>query len=71
MAENATNLLRSRSFWIGVALLGVAVLLSLGLEWSASVEQAKTPGEKSLGVAVLGILFGPAILILGQVVWLV
>jgi hypothetical protein len=57
------RLLRSRSFRIGVVLLGVATILWLGLEWSASYELARSPGEKNLGVAVLGMLFGVPMLI--------
>ena len=57
------RLLRSHSFRTGLVLLGVATILWLGLEWSASYEQAPTPGEKNLGVAVLGVLFGIATVI--------
>ena len=59
------HLLRSHAFRVGVVLLGVSVILWLGLEWSASYEQARTPGEKNLGVAVLGMLLGIPMLIFG------
>jgi len=65
MKAKTTNPLRSVAFWIGVILLVMALMLWLTLEWSISAEQAQAPGEKSLGVAVLGMLYGPPILVLG------
>jgi hypothetical protein len=35
------------------------------LEWSSSIEQASSPGEKNFGVAALGMLFGLPMLIFG------
>jgi hypothetical protein len=44
----------------------VAALACLGLlDWSSSVEQASSPGEKDLGVAVLGMIFGIPAFFLG------
>ena len=45
------------------ALLGgafgvLAILLYAALQVTSNWEQAKSPGEKSLGVAALGMLFG-------------
>jgi hypothetical protein len=37
------------------------------LEWSSSVEQVSSPGEKDLGVAVLEMIFGIPTLVLGLV----
>ena len=47
----------------GSALMGLSVLLYVALELSSSWEQAKTPGEKNMGVAVLFMLFGIPMLI--------
>ena len=52
------------SFWaptlfkIGVLLLVLSACAWLGLTISAAREQALTPGEKNLGVAALGIIWG-------------
>jgi hypothetical protein len=59
------RLLRSPSFRVGIMLLAVTVVLFFGLEWLATSEQASSPGEKNLGVAVLGMLFGVPMLISG------
>src|SRR5258708_6830135 len=59
------RLLRSPSFGIGNVLLALTAVLFLGLAWSAASEQAHSPGEKNLGVAVLGMLFGIPMLICG------
>jgi hypothetical protein len=46
----------------GWALIGIAALLYVALEWSSHVEQARTPGVESFGVAVLFIIFAtPAV----------
>ena len=47
----------------GVFLLGLSILLYIALEVSSRWEQARTPGEKNLGVAVLGMTFGIPMLI--------
>jgi hypothetical protein len=62
----APALLR-RSPLIGMGCLSLtAALICYGLlEWSSSVEQASSPGEKDLGVAVLWIIFGVPTLVLG------
>ena len=48
---------------IGWALIGLSVVLYVALELSSRWEQAKTPGEKNMGVAVLFMLFGIPMLI--------
>jgi hypothetical protein len=46
----------------GGLLLALSAVLYAALEMSAHWEQAKTPGEKNFGVAMLGVLFGiPAV----------
>ena len=47
----------------GSALIGLSVLLYVALEFSSRWEQAKTPGEKNMGVAVLLMIFGVPMLI--------
>jgi len=47
----------------GWALIGLSVVLYVALELSSRWEQAKTPGEKNMGVAVLFMLFGIPMLI--------
>ena len=47
----------------GSVLIGLSVLLYAALEFSSRWEQAKTPGEKNMGVAVLFMIFGIPILI--------
>jgi len=47
----------------GWALIGLSVVLYAVLELSSRWEQAKTPGEKNMGVAVLFMLFGIPMLI--------
>jgi hypothetical protein len=42
----------------GCALIGLSVVLYMALELSSRWEQARTPGEKNLGVAVLFMIFG-------------
>ena len=48
---------------IGWALIGLSAVLYVALELSSRWEQAKTPGEKNMGVAVLFMLFGIPMLI--------
>lgn len=59
------ELVRSYSFRLGVGLLALSLLLSVLADRAISSEAALTPGEKNLGVAVLGIMFGIPILALG------
>ena len=47
----------------GWALIGLSVVFYVALELSSRWEQAKTPGEKNMGVAVLFMLFGIPMLI--------
>jgi hypothetical protein len=47
----------------GLALIGLSVVLYASLEVASRWEQAKTPGEKNMGVAVLFMIFGIPILI--------
>jgi len=49
----------------GWALIGLSVVLYAALEFSSRWEQAKTPGEKNMGVAVLFMVFGIPMLISG------
>ena len=49
---------RKQMLWLGLVLIGLSVFLGLLLQVSSSWEQSQTPGEKNLGVAVLGIMFG-------------
>lgn len=47
----------------GLALIGLSVVLYVSLELLSRWEQAKTPGEKDMGVAILFMLFGiPALI---------
>jgi len=50
---------------MGVLLLVVSFLLYGALELTTSWEQARTPGERNLGVAVLGMIFGFPMLLTG------
>jgi len=59
------TLLRSTSFRIGLFLLVLAALSVLGLFVTTDREQALSPGEKSLGVAALFILWSLPIASLG------
>ncbi len=43
---------------VGIGLIGLSGLLYVALEITTKWEQAQSPGEKSLGVAVLGMMFG-------------
>ena len=47
----------------GLALIGLSVVLYASLALASRWEQAKTPGEKNMGVAVLFMIFGIPILI--------
>jgi hypothetical protein len=46
-----------------LALIGLSMALYVAGELSARWEQAKTPGEKNMGVAVLFMIFGIPMLI--------
>jgi hypothetical protein len=46
---------------VGCALLGVSVALVFVGSRAIASEQASTPGEKNLGVATLGMIFGMGI----------
>ena len=48
---------------LGGILLGVSVVLYLVLDRLAVAEQAVSPGEDSFGVAALGMMFGPPIIV--------
>jgi hypothetical protein len=47
----------------GWVLIGLSVVLYVALDLSSRWEQAKTPGEKDMGVAVLFMIFGIPMLI--------
>lgn len=47
----------------GSVLIGLSVLLYAALEFSSRWKQAKAPGEKNMGVAVLFKIFGIPMLI--------
>jgi hypothetical protein len=47
---------------VGCSLLGVSAGLYIALDRAVAAEQALSPGEDSFGVAVLGMIYGPAIL---------
>jgi hypothetical protein len=51
------------TIWGVLLLVGAGVCIGL-LDWFSSVEQARSPGEKDFGVAVLGMIFGIPALIL-------
>jgi hypothetical protein len=54
---------------VGGAFAILALLLYMALQITSNWEQAQTPGEKSLGVAALGMLFGlPMLLCAGAAV---
>jgi hypothetical protein len=51
---------------VGLVLVGVSGLLYLGLHVTTKWEQAQSPGQKNLGVAVLFLMFGiPALVCAG------
>ena len=52
---------------VGCALLGVSAVLYVLLDRAASAEQALSPGAESFGVAVLGMMYGPGILVTAAV----
>jgi hypothetical protein len=62
---NQPSLWQSRLFKIGALLLVLSLFAWLGLTISTAREQALTPGEKNLGVAVLGIIWGLPMLAFG------
>jgi hypothetical protein len=47
----------------GLALIGLSVVLYVGLELSSRWDQAKMPGGKNMGIAILFTLFGVPMLI--------
>jgi hypothetical protein len=47
---------------VGCSLLGVSAGLYIALDRAVAAEQALSPGEDRFGVAVLGMIYGPAIL---------
>ena len=54
---------------VGLVLIGVSGLLYLGLQLTTNWEQAQSPGQKNLGVAVLFMMFGvPALVSAGAAV---
>ena len=56
----------TRSLWLtGWALIGLSIVLYVTLELSTRWEQARTPGEKNMGVAVLFMIWGIPTLISG------
>lgn len=60
------TMLRNRPLlFFSCGLLALSVVLYLILALSTAHEQALSPGEKSLGVAVLGIMFGIPIMVTG------
>src|SRR5690242_2161028 len=60
------TMLRNRPLlFFGWALVAVSIILYLTLQVSTTHEQALSPGEKSLGVAVLGIMFGIPMIVTG------
>lgn len=54
---NQPRFFRSRLFLTGLSLLLLAAMMVLGLVITTAREQALTPGERSLGVAALAILW--------------
>lgn len=49
--------------WVGCGLLLVSAALYIALDRAASAEQALSLGQKSLGVAALGMMYWPPILV--------
>jgi hypothetical protein len=60
-----TPLRKNPLIGVGCLSLGAAVLCFALLDWSTSVEQASSPGEKDLGVGVLAMMFGIPAFFLG------
>jgi hypothetical protein len=48
---------------IGYSLLGVSLVIYIVLDRLAAAEQAVSPREDSFGVAVLGMIYGPPIIV--------
>ena len=60
----AARLRRNPLISFGCGALAAALVCFGLLSWSSTVEQARSPGEKDLGVAVLAMMFGvPALLL--------
>jgi hypothetical protein len=51
----------------GILLLATSAILYFALQVSVAHEQALSPGEKSFGVAALGMLFGIPMMFCGAV----
>ena len=51
--------------WVGIVFAVISAVLYIALQISVTREQALSPGEKSLGVAALGMLFGIPMIIFG------
>src|SRR6185312_4505350 len=56
--KNPARLIRGTGFRIGLLLLALAAVSTVGLILTTGWEQAQTPGEKNLGVAVLFMFWG-------------
>jgi uncharacterized PurR-regulated membrane protein YhhQ (DUF165 family) len=57
VTESLSRNAAKKAVVVGLVSTVLFVLLALGLFVTTSLEQAKTPGEESLGVAALFILF--------------
>ena len=57
--KNLNEIMRSTGFRIGLLLLAVATVAAVSLIMTTAWEQAQTPGEKNLGVAVLFMFWLP------------
>jgi hypothetical protein len=64
-APNRPQFWQSKLFKVSVALLLLAVFAWFGLTITTAHEQARTPGERNLGVAVLGMIWGLPVLLFG------
>lgn len=52
---------------VGCSLLGISLVLYIVLDRFVAAEQAVAPGEDSFGVAVLGMMYGPPIIVTAAV----
>jgi hypothetical protein len=64
-ATNKPKVWESKLFKVAVALLLLAVFFWLVLTITTAHEQARSPGERNLGVAVLGMTWGTPMLLFG------
>jgi hypothetical protein len=62
---NQPSLWRSKLFLVGVFMLLLAAIMWVALSVTTTHEQGLTPGEKSLGVAALAMLFGIPLVFFG------